>query len=82
MAKRKCALATCSKDISHKHVNAKFCCTKHKDKHHNRVNPRGFYQPTVNGIAAPKGYAGITDQEHDRIMDDLGEGWDGHKDSF
>ena len=79
---RRCALSTCGKSIAHKHVNAKFCCTSHKDKHHNRVNPRGFYQPTVGGMKAPKGYSGITDQEHQRIMDDYDMSWDAHKDSF
>lgn len=72
----------CSTPINHKHVNAKFCCQRCKDRYHNTTNPRGYYQPTVNGVAAPKGYAGITDQEHEAIMNDMEQGWDAHKDAF
>lgn len=39
--KRKCKY--CGKSIAHKHPNAKFCNTKHKDKYHNKHNPRGIY---------------------------------------
>jgi len=31
----------CGTDISHKHLNAKFCNKRHKDDFWNRVNPRG-----------------------------------------
>lgn len=40
--KRKCKCG-CGADISHKHVNAKFLNTEHKDKYWNRVNPRGKF---------------------------------------
>lgn len=43
-SKRKCK--NCKRDISHKHVNAKFCSNKGfrncKDLHHNIVSPRGY----------------------------------------
>lgn len=80
MSKRKCKF--CNKSIAHKHQNAKFCCLKHKDKYHNLINPRGFYQPTVDGVKVQKGYSGLTDQEHDQIMNDLEQGWDTHKEAF
>lgn len=35
----------CSTSIAHKHVNAKFCCQRCKDRYHNTVNPRGYYDP-------------------------------------
>lgn len=39
----------CGKSIGHKHLNAKFYNQKHKDRHHNTLNPRGkfsFMNPT------------------------------------
>lgn len=38
--KRKCQ--NCSNSIDHKHINAKFCGSKCKDKYHNKHNPRGY----------------------------------------
>ena len=38
--KRKCP--ECGMTIKG-HPNKKFCCTKHKDRYHNRNNPRGYY---------------------------------------
>ncbi len=43
MAKRLCKCG-CGQVITG-HPNKKFFSTKHKDKHHNRINPRGFYAP-------------------------------------
>lgn len=40
VGKRKCK--GCSKDISHKHPNAKFHSKECKDRYWNRVNPRGY----------------------------------------
>lgn len=37
---------TCGKSITHKHPNARFCCTKCKDRYHNINNPRGYYAPS------------------------------------
>lgn len=34
----KCALPGCNKK-----ARRKFCCNKHKDKFHNRNNPRGYF---------------------------------------
>lgn len=57
---RKCA--HCRKDISGKHVNAKFCSNKGfgncKDAHHNQVNPRGY------GDNAGDGYDDPADDEY------------------
>jgi hypothetical protein len=39
--KRTCR--NCDKSIEHKHINAKFCGQKCKDKYHNRTNPRGIF---------------------------------------
>ena len=39
--KRTCR--NCNKSIDHKHINAKFCGQKCKDKYHNRTNPRGIF---------------------------------------
>ena len=36
---RNCKNPECKKDISHKHLNAKFCETKCKDRYHNTTNP-------------------------------------------
>lgn len=45
---RKCP--TCGKSIEHKHLNARFCCTKCKDRYHNTNNPRGYYSPDNKDI--------------------------------
>lgn len=39
--KRRCK--NCNNTIEHKHINAKFCGQKCKDKFHNRTNPRGKF---------------------------------------
>ena len=36
-----CLLEECNKVLKGK--RKKFCCNKHKDKFHNRHNPRGFF---------------------------------------
>lgn len=43
MTKRLCKCG-CGKVVKG-HPNKKFVNTKHKDKYHNRVNPRGIYAP-------------------------------------
>lgn len=40
MRERKCK--GCSRSIAHKHVNAKFCGHRCKDRYWNAVNPRGY----------------------------------------
>ena len=35
----KCALEGCNKK-----ARRKFCCNKHKDRYHNRHNPRGIFE--------------------------------------
>lgn len=39
--KRKCKCG-CGANIDHKHINAKFLNQKHKDRYHNKNNPRGY----------------------------------------
>lgn len=39
--RRRCK--NCDNIIAHKHINAKFCGQKCKDKYHNRTNPRGKF---------------------------------------
>jgi len=36
-------LCGCGINISNKHINAKFFNQKHKDKFHNKNNPRGYF---------------------------------------
>lgn len=43
MAKRKCACG-CGQQFSG-HPNKKFLNQRHKDKYHNRTNPRGYAAP-------------------------------------
>lgn len=33
----------CDKAFTKKSYQHKFCCTKHKDKYWNKINPRGIY---------------------------------------
>lgn len=33
----------CNKKMKNAHPNRKFCCTKHKDRYWNTVNPRGMF---------------------------------------
>jgi hypothetical protein len=42
MTKRLCKCG-CGSSINHKHKNAKFLNQRHKDRHHNTVNPRGKF---------------------------------------
>lgn len=69
MQKRRCQ--GCNVDISHKHPNAKFHSKKCKDKHWNRVNPRGMYAHLKD-----------SDSGNDYDYDDNDPSWDAHKDSF
>jgi hypothetical protein len=57
----KCLLEGCNKK-----ARRKFCSNKHKDKYHNRHNPRGYYEPVNDSRTL--------------IEDELG--WDAHKDTF
>lgn len=70
MAKRLCKCG-CGSSIDHKHPNAKFINLKHKDKHHNRVNPRGKFAH----LAYKEEPEDLSDYDDD-------PSWDAHKDSW
>ena len=62
---RKCKCG-CGKDITHKHINAKFLNLMHKDRFWNKENPRNYI---------------VIDDDSDieAGLDDIEAGWDGHK---
>jgi hypothetical protein len=41
MPKKYCLLEECNQVLTGK--RKKFCCNKHKDRYHNRHNPRGIF---------------------------------------
>jgi len=57
----KCLLEGCNKK-----ARRKFCSNKHKDRYHNKTNPRGYF-------------AHLVDNQGD-VEDELG--WDAHKETF
>ena len=57
----KCLLEECNKK-----ARRKFCSNSHKDKYHNRHNPRGYYKH-------------LNDSEY-FVEEEFG--WDAHKDTF
>lgn len=65
----KCKLPGCNRK-----ARVKFCCNKHKDKYHNRVNPRGKFAHLVNGMQSD----GIhpTSYNHPFASGDEGHGQD------
>jgi hypothetical protein len=48
----------------------KFCCNKHKDRYHNKHNPRGMYAHLSRK------------SDHEYASEEAEMGWDGHKDTF
>lgn len=63
--------AHCGRSFIRSHPSQKFCGKvrgKHvcKDAFH---NARRAPVETVNGMAVPPGYVGLTDQEHEQCMD-------------
>jgi hypothetical protein len=68
---RKCKCG-CNTSIEHKHPNAKFYNQKHKDKYHNKTNPRG----------SRGHFPSDSDKEHEEIMNEVEVGWDAHKEQW
>ena len=70
--KPKCLNCGCK--MKNAHPNKKFCSNKGrnncKDLYHNENNPRGYEQQTVDGVAVSGDFIGITDQEHEQIMNE------------
>lgn len=61
MSTKRLCKCGCGKDISHKHVNAKFLNKRHKDTYWNKVNPRGKF-----AHLNPENYKEDTDYPYDK----------------